>query len=281
MEYRSDVTAPAETATAVVASRQRLYRQKIQSLAYVNLDQANGGIIRNLSEAGIAIQAVAALRAHQQIHLRFELLSPRLRVEATGRVAWADSTGQAGVEFLAIPQRSRRLLKDWLLTQLLATAHQAAWDSIFIHRQRGEEATELLFSSAPRPTIRLDPEETASPKPKDREERGDREDRPVTLHFAWCPVPISPRSLAWLVDGLILLSAALLFSVLSLAMTHVFPSGPVAVALVLGITSMFATLYWFLFVVWIGATPGTRLAQFLDSNSGGMSLEEEDTPRFR
>jgi PilZ domain-containing protein/RDD family protein len=278
MEYRSDVAAPAETATAKVGSRQRRHRQKIQSLAYVNLDHANGGIIRNLSEAGIAIQAVAPLHANQQVHLHFELLSPRLRVEATGRVAWADSTAQAGVEFLAIPHRSRRLLKDWLLTQLLATAHQAAWDSIFIQRHRGEEATELLFSAAPRPTIRLDPEETDSPKPKDQE---DQEDRPVTLHLAWCPVPISPRTLAWLVDGLILLSAALIFCVLSLAMTQVFPSGQVALALVLGITSMFATLYWFLFVVWIGATPGTRLAQFLGSDSDGMSLEEDDTPRFR
>jgi hypothetical protein len=274
MEYRSDVVPPAETAAAVVAAR-RHYRQKIQNLAYVNLDHANGGIIRDLSEAGIAIQAVAPLRVNQPVHLRFELLSPRLRVETAGRVAWADSTGQAGVEFLAVPQRSQRLLKDWLFTHLLVAGHHAASDSTLIHRKRGEEATELLFSCAPRPAIRLDPEETSSPQLQDRE------GPPGTLQLAWCPVPISPRFLPWLVDGLILLSAVLLFCATSLAMTHVLPSWPVALVLALGIISMFTTLYWFLFVVWMGATPGTRLAQFAGSDSNGINSEEEDTPRFR
>jgi hypothetical protein len=277
MAYLSDVAAPAETAAAVVAARRhrRHYRQKIQNLAYVNLDHANGGIIRNLSEAGIAIQAVAQLRVNQPVYLRFELLSPRLRVEATGRVAWADSTGQVGVEFLAVPQRSQRLLKDWLFTHLLVAAHSAAWDSIFIHRKRGEEATELLFSCAPRPAIQLEPEETSSPKLQERE------GPPGALHLAWCPVPISPRTLSWLVDGLILLSAVLLFSATSLAMTHVLPAWPVALVLALGVISMFTTLYWLLFVVWMGATPGARLAQFASSDSHGVNLEEEDTPRFR
>src|SRR6266852_6189718 len=121
MEYRSNLIAAEGLSSAAIAPRQqhRHYRQKIQNLAYVNLDHANGGIIRNLSEAGIAIQAVAPLRVNQPVYLRFELLSPRLRVETAGRVAWADSTGQAGVEFLAVPQRSQRLLKDWLLTHLL------------------------------------------------------------------------------------------------------------------------------------------------------------------
>ena len=277
MEYLSDAPAPGETAAAVVAVRRhrRHYRQKIQNLAYINLDHANGGIIRNLSEAGIAIQAVAQLRANQPVYLRFELLSPRLRVEATGRVAWADSTGQAGVEFLAVPQRSQRLLKDWLFTHLLAAAHNAAWDSILIHRTRDEEATELLFSCAPRPAIQLESEETSPAKPSERE------GPPGRLHLTWCPVPISPRTLSWLVDGLILLSAVLLFSVTSLAMTHVFPAWPVALALALGVISMVTTLYWLLFVVWMGATPGARLAQFASRDSHGVNSEEEGTPRFR
>ncbi len=274
MEYRSNLIAAGGMSSGPIAPRQqhRHYRQRVHSLAYVNLDHANGGIIRNLGAAGVAIQAVAPLRLNQEVHLRFELLSPRLRVETTGRVAWADSTGQAGVEFRAIPQGSLRLLKDWLFTQLLATAYQAAWDSVFVHRKRGEDAAELLFSAAPRPAIRLEPEEAGSSTPKDREHPS-----ATTLHPGWCPVPISLGALSWLVDGLILLSAVLLFSVLSLAMTRAFPAWPVA----LGVTSVFAALYWFLFVVWIGATPGTHLAQLLGSNSDGMSLEEEDTPRFR
>src|SRR6476646_7869099 len=82
------------------------YRHQIQSLAYVNLDQSNGGVIRNLGDSGMAVQAVAPLRINQQVFLRFDLANPRVRVEATGRVAWCDPVGQAGIEFLSLPSRS-------------------------------------------------------------------------------------------------------------------------------------------------------------------------------
>lgn len=278
MEYRSNLAGPAGAAVAAARRKERRhYRQKVHTLAYVNLDHANGGIIRDLTEDGLAIQAVAPLRANQQVHLRFELLSPRLRVEATGRVAWADPMGQAGVEFLNLPERSRRLLKEWLFTQLLSAAHQASWESIFVHRKRGEEATELLFSTAARPAISLAPEVVGPPKV----ESEDGEVRPRTLQLFWCPVPISPHSLARLVDGLILLSAVLLFSVVSLAMTQVLPAWPVALVLALGVTSLFAMLYWFLFVLWIGHTPGKYLAQLTSDSELGMYAEEGDRPRFR
>jgi Tfp pilus assembly protein PilZ len=286
MEYGSDLASSAGSAAATAVApyrKRRHFRQKIQSLAYVNLDQANGGIVRDLSEAGVAIQAVAPLRVNQQVYLRFELLSPRVRVEAAGRVAWADAMGQAGVEFVSIPQRSRSQLKEWLFTQLLTTAHQVVWDSVFLHSKGRADATELLFSSAPRPVIRLGPEPTIPPN-LSREE-GDREypqgpeDRPEPLHLLG--FPISTRAFARLVDGLVLMSAVLLFSLVSVAMTHIFPSWPVALGLALSAACLFGTVYWFLFVVWIGATPGTRLAQHAATDSDDMYLEEEDRPRFR
>ena len=46
MEYRSDL-ATAESSEAAPA--RRYYRHKVQNLAYVNLDQGNGGIIRDLN----------------------------------------------------------------------------------------------------------------------------------------------------------------------------------------------------------------------------------------
>ena len=93
--------------------RRHHYRHQIQSLAYVNLDQANGGIIRNLGDTGMAIQAVAPLYVNQQVFLRFDLANPRIRLEATGRVAWADPVGQAGSgvsgSFAAFPAPVERM----------------------------------------------------------------------------------------------------------------------------------------------------------------------------
>src|SRR2546422_11750233 len=105
MEYRSNLIAAGGMSSGPIAPRQqhRHYRQRVHSLAYVNLDHANGGIIRNLGAAGVAIQAVAPLGLNQEGHLRLEFLGPRLPVETTGHVPWADPTGQAGGEVRAIP----------------------------------------------------------------------------------------------------------------------------------------------------------------------------------
>src|SRR4029077_2269032 len=247
-------------------------------------DKPSSGIIRHLSEAGIAIQAVAPLRANQQIYLRFELLSPRTRMEAAGRVAWADALGQAGVEFLSIPQRSRRQLKEWLFTQLLMMAHQGVFDSVFLHSKRTGEATELLFSTAPRLAIRLPAEAAISPEhwglSKDKANPPSIAEASHPLQLYGFPVPISARSLSRLADGLFLLSAVLLFSVISLAMTHTFPAWWFALGLAFGALCLFTVAYWFLFVICIGSTPGTHLAQ-LATDSDGVREEEDFRPRFR
>src|SRR6266436_1684191 len=183
-----DLWHPASRAAAMGPAprrRRRHYRHQIRCLAYLNLDQSNGGIIRNLGEAGITVQAVAPLSADQQVFLRFDLANPRVRVEGTGRVAWTDPVGQAGIEFLSLSQRCRRGLREWMFTQLLATAQQAAVDSAWVGGTNGE-AAELLFSSTSRPAIRL-PETT--PAWLAGEEKSDRTSRP--MHLPWLPFSIS------------------------------------------------------------------------------------------
>jgi len=245
------------------------YRHQIQRLAYLNLDQGNGGIIRNLGEAGIAIQAVAPLCPNQQVFLRFDLAQPRVRVEATGRVAWADPAGQAGVEFLSLPQRSRRLLKEWIFIQLLTMATGATYV------ESGEQATELLFSARSRPAIRFEPEVKAAWLAEDEDKQ------PRALHLSWFPFAISAPALSRLVDGLILLSAVLLFAVIGMAMIGAVPAWPVALILGLGVTGVFAALYWFLFLFWIGGTPGSFLARLTVDTFDDGDIQAADRPRFR
>ena len=248
----------------------RRYRHGIHRLAYVNLDHANGGILRNLNETGIALQAVAPLRENQQVHVRFELTSPRIRVETLGRIRWADNFGQVGVQFLDLPERTRRLLKEWIFTQVLADAYRGSKESIFI---QPESEIKLLFSPTTRPTIALDSEVLCASDSEFSED--------ATVRFLWCPVPISAGSLSWMIDSLILVSAVLLFLTLSLVMTHSLPAWTVVVALGLGVACLFTTLYWFLFTIWIGATPGVSLVQRAWVNSESAGLREAERPRFR
>lgn len=268
MEYRSDL-ATAESSDAT--SARRYYRHKVQSLAYVNLDQGNGGIIRDLNEHGLAIQAVAPLRPNQQVYLRFELLSPRVRIEAAGRVAWANSTAQAGVEFVTLSHRSRVLLKEWVFTQLLSTAHHVAWNSIFSDRKKQLDTAELAFSSTARTPIELDHEFNALSDVV--------EHRAEHLQLPGLPIGLSPSALAHLIDALIVISATLLFFLVSLAVTHSFPGWTIAIPLSLAVAAVFAGLYLFVFKTWIGCTPGTQLAGMMGSEENNS--EEDDRARFR
>ncbi|MGO9125645.1 MAG: PilZ domain-containing protein [Terriglobales bacterium] len=250
--HRAAASAPAEALAPL--QRRRHHRQKLRNLAYVKLDASNGGILLDIGESGMATHVLSPLRPDQPVHLRVDLAEPRLHLEADGRVAWIDSSGQAGIELLEFAPRSGRMLKEWLFTQLLADAQ----------RQGGNTAGELLFSSASRPAIRLDRQPVPARKP---------------LRLLW--LPVSAHGFARLVDGLALLCAVLLFSVLALALTDVLPSWPIAAALLFGVSGIFALLYAFLFSLWFRTTPGKRLAELAGRGSARAMLRKEDQARFR
>ena len=104
--------------------------------------------------------------------------------------------------------------------------------------------------------------------------------RPRTLRFEWLPFAISANALSWLVDGLILLSAVLLFALICIAMVGGVPAWPLALVVSLGATAVFAVLYRFLFLFWIGGTPGNWMAGITGGGCDGVR-EVEDRPRFR
>ena len=68
-------------------------------------------------------------------------------------------------------------------------------------------------------------------------------------------------------DGLILLSAVLLFALICIAMVGVVPAWPVALLMGLGVAVVFAALYRFLFLFWMGGTPGDWLAGITATHS--------------
>jgi hypothetical protein len=241
---------------AQVCPRRRRYpRQALRSLAYVKLDQGNGGIIRDLTESGMAVQAVGRLHPGQELDLRFELISPRVRVDARGRVAWADSSGQGGIQFLGVTPRVQRALRDWLLIQMLAGAAVSGRDSMF---SAGE--MELTFSAPARAAIVVEPPIAESPR------------------VAWGLFSLSARSFSIFVDALVLMCAVLVFAISSIAVMGGVPAWPLAAALLLTASTIFVAVYQVLFSDWLcGATPGRRLARLALAPEGG----EEETQRFR
>src|ERR1700675_49090 len=131
-------------------NRRLYYRHPINSLVYVTLDEGNGGIIRNLSQDGAAIQAVVPLRPGQSLRLRFDLLNPRMRQDVRAHVTWANPSGQAGVRFTEIPRQNARQLNDWIFVHLLQSMEQS---SPVLNLPSEED--ELIFSPSARTPIRL------------------------------------------------------------------------------------------------------------------------------
>ncbi len=264
-------SSPRDSFASIVAnSAQRSYpRQKIHPLVYVNLDQGNGGIVRDLSERGVALQAVARLRVQQQVYLRFELFQPRTRVEAMGQVIWANASGQAGVQFTQISQRTRRLLKEWLLFNLLATADQiSSASSIFNDAKR---SSELIVSAE---TAR-----SATPPTQDSP-RTDKLAGSEVFKFAWWPVPISPPALSRVVDGLIVGVAVLVFLVVFLSVSQALPAWPVIMGIAVFVTCTFFFVYKVLFACYCEGTLGAHLAGIIALESRN-DLRKDEEQRFR
>ena len=85
--------------------RRARVRQAVRSLAYVQLEDGNGGVALNISEGGIAIQAIVSLSAVDLPSMRIQLAHSRKQIEAKGRVAWTNGFRRlAGVEFVDLSE---------------------------------------------------------------------------------------------------------------------------------------------------------------------------------
>ncbi len=237
------------------------YRHELRTLTYVTLDQANGGIVRNLTHSGIGVQAVAALRPGQEVRVRFELRQPRLRLETRGKVMWSTASGQCGIRFLDLPARLTRQLGEWIFGNLLdgISLHPERVAAMFPEHSQLDDG--LLLSAAPRPPI---------PFPFSRESSNKEVNSArVQAIEDWLSQPLSGRSLVWAVNSLVLTASILLFAVVFLSVTREAPPWPGRTAVAGAI--VVAVLFWGFFKVFGGETPGTRLAKL-------ASIEEARHP---
>jgi TonB family protein len=100
-------------------SDRRLHsRQPIRSLAYVALDEGNGGIVLNISEGGFSVQAVTSLMDDLLPGVRFQLSESEGWVEANARITWTGQSRKvAGLEFVDLPEDTRNRIREWLVRE--------------------------------------------------------------------------------------------------------------------------------------------------------------------
>jgi TonB family protein len=90
-------------------------RQPVRALAYVELDEGNGGIVLNASEGGLSVQAVMSLMEDSLPKMRFQLSQSKEWLETSARVVWANQSRKvAGLQFVDLPEETRLQIQAWL-----------------------------------------------------------------------------------------------------------------------------------------------------------------------
>jgi hypothetical protein len=261
------------------------HRHELRALAYVTLDQANGGIVRNLNRDGIGAQVVAAVRPQQQLRVRFELRNPKLRVEGRGEVVWATPSGQCGIRFIDLPPKMGQQINAWILGDLLegASLHSQSSEWIFPEPvispsddnagDVDDEDDGLMVSTTPLNVIELP---MRKPQPVADHDASTEVTFSDAVPLDWLSRPLSGRGLSWTINALVVFAALLLFVLVFLSVNREAPRWPFAMTV--GAALLVGAMYWGFFQLFGGGNFGQRLARLAGSNS---DKEQDDDTRFR
>ncbi|MHB8541847.1 MAG: PilZ domain-containing protein [Candidatus Acidiferrales bacterium] len=109
--------------------RRQHERQKLYSPEYVDMGAENGGVVVDLSEAGLGFHAVGRMEKGGNVTLSFSLGSG-YRIAARARVAWVGPNGKfGGTTFTALPADSRSIIREWLTKAAERVAPHEAHDA--------------------------------------------------------------------------------------------------------------------------------------------------------
>jgi hypothetical protein len=98
----------------LLIERRHSLRHKVNTPAFASFDGVTGGMVLDLSEEGMSMQALAPIEEQSIMSLNVTLEEPTVCLETTGYVAWADALGRAGVRFADLPDDARSRLRYWL-----------------------------------------------------------------------------------------------------------------------------------------------------------------------
>jgi TonB family protein len=97
------------------SERRKAARVSLKSVIYVELEPGNGGLILNLSDDGLAVQAAEPIVGAAFPHLRFCLPDSTKWIEAEGKLVWEGaSRKEAGIQFIRISTEARAQIRTWL-----------------------------------------------------------------------------------------------------------------------------------------------------------------------
>ena len=88
---------------------------------YANVEQAKATLI-DLAQNGMAVLFGKKLPPTSKVYFQFKLPGQSTSIRLSGQVVWQDWNGRGGVQFVDVPKTSRRLMEEFLASNLKADA---------------------------------------------------------------------------------------------------------------------------------------------------------------
>ena len=219
----------------------RAIRVQVQTLAFVEIDShSEHAIMLDLSEGGMAIQALAPVEASRVLQLRFDLPGTKKRLQVTGEIAWADASGRAGIRFAEIPEQCLAALKDWIFNNSVAPSRIAMPARL---RDRDPDAPRDFAA-----TIQVAPDSRVSDPA-----------HPALLSLT--AENSAERIFGTCVDAVIILAATLLFGSVVVEFSSTVPQSKLALPIGLLVPCLFWLAYHTIFMMDPHGTPGSQVAR--------------------
>jgi TonB family protein len=120
--------APSFTGNLKPHIERRLHlRHRLGAIAYLDIGADNGGIVLNISEDGLELQAVGPLDKQTELRLRIKAPNSQTRIEVSAQIVWlSDTNRQAGVRFRDMRLGDLLVIQDWIQSQSASRAPRAA-----------------------------------------------------------------------------------------------------------------------------------------------------------
>jgi CheY-like chemotaxis protein len=87
------------------------------TIDYAGVERATATLV-DLAEDGMAVNFSKKLPPTCKVYFQFQLPGQTANVRLSGQVVWQDWNGRAGIQFVDVPQTSRRILREWLQLNL-------------------------------------------------------------------------------------------------------------------------------------------------------------------
>ena len=109
-------------AAQAVLQRDKRYKARAAVHTQATVEYAGGEQVRatlvDLAEDGMAVNFGKKLPPTCRVYFQFQLPGQKSTVRLSGQVVWQDWNGRAGVQFVDVPQTSRRIVSEWLQKNL-------------------------------------------------------------------------------------------------------------------------------------------------------------------